>query len=402
MMAAVAAAQYGAQVTLIEKNAILGKKIRITGKGRCNVTNHCDRDTFLAAVQSNPRFLYSAYAAWSCEDTMRFFEERGVPLKTERGARVFPVSDRAADIAEALRAALKELRVRILTAEAAAILSEQGAVCGVRTTAGVIPCDCAVVATGGVSYPGTGSTGDGYRFAEAAGHTIVPPKPSLVPIETEEPWCRDAMGLSLRNVSVKLIDTQSGKTLFTDFGEMLFTHFGVSGPLILSASAHIKQPDRGRYQLRINLKPALSDEQLDARILRDFEEAKNREFKNALGKLLPAKLIPIVVRLCGIPPEKPVHSVTRAERAALMHALRELTVTFRKFRPIAEAIVTAGGVQVSELRAATMESKKVEGLFFAGEVLDVDAYTGGFNLQIAFSTGYLAGRSAAEKGWQTA
>lgn len=396
MMAAIAAAEAGAEVTLFEKNDRMGKKLAITGKGRCNVTNQCDLDAFLEAVQRNPRFLYSAFAKFDCFDVMDFFETRGVPLKTERGNRVFPVSDRAVDIVEALVSAMKSTGVIIRKENVKALLTEENQIAGLRTDKGDQHFDRVIVATGGVSYPGTGSTGDGYRFAKAVGHQIETPFPALVPIECKEAWCSDLMGLSLKNVTFTVKDKLTGKTIFSDFGEMLFTHFGISGPMVLSASSHLNPPEEERFVFSINLKPALSEEELDARILRDFSLFQNKEFKNALVKLLPAKMIPVMVSLSQIPPETPVNSITKKQRADLLHLLQNLPLTFKKFRPLAEAIVTAGGVSIKEIHAATMESKKVKGLYFAGEVLDVDAYTGGFNLQIAFSTGHLAGVSAAK------
>ena len=393
MMAAGTAAKNGRKVLLLERNDHCGKKLSITGKGRCNVTNACDEEEFFANIPVNPRFLYSAYSRFSCWDCMSFFEELGVPLKTERGNRVFPVSDKAADITSALECFCRENGVKMIHKRVSKILTENGAVTGVQCGETIYSASSVLIATGGKSYPGTGSDGDGYRFAEALGHTIVSLKPSLVPLETEEEFCREMMGLSLKNVGVSVIDTKTGKVIFKEQGEMLFTHFGVSGPLILSASSHIREMEAERFKIEIDMKPALDSAALDKRILRDFSEIPNRLFANSLSKLLPAKMIPVIVRLSGISPDKQVNSVTKQERAALVELLKHLTVTVKKFRPISEAIITSGGVKVSEVSPKTMESKLVSGLFFAGEVLDVDAYTGGFNLQIAFSTAVTAGNN---------
>lgn len=395
LMAAGRAAACGAAVTLYEKNPFCGKKLRITGKGRCNVCNDCDVNTVLEHVQSgNPRFLYAALNAFSPADVKAFFEERGVPLKTERGNRVFPVSDKAADIAEALRRFAADAGVRFVHAAVRAVQRTDGGFL-VETDGGARRHDRVIVATGGASYPLTGSTGDGFRFAKELGLSVTPLRPSLVPLETEEGDAAAMQGLSLRNTALTVTDRESGKVVYTDFGEMLFTHYGVTGPMILSASAHLRDIRRGRYVLHLNFKPALDDETLDARLLADFGKYANRDFANALGDLLPQKLIPAVVRRSGIDPQKKVNGITRAERQALTAALRDFTLTVKRARPLAEAIVTAGGVELSEVSPKTMEAKKIPGLYFCGEVLDLDAYTGGFNLQIAFSTGYLAGESAA-------
>lgn len=395
LMAAGRAAVCGAAVTLYEKNPFCGKKLRITGKGRCNVCNDCDVNTVLEHVQSgNPRFLYAALNAFSPADVKAFFEERGVPLKTERGNRVFPVSDKAADIAEALRRFAADAGVRFVHVAVRAVQrTDDGFL--VETDVGARRHDCVIVATGGASYPLTGSTGDGFRFAKELGLSVTPLRPSLVPLETEEGDAAAMQGLSLRNTALTVTDRESGKVVYTDFGEMLFTHYGVTGPMILSASAHLRDIRRGRYVLHLDFKPALDDETLDARLLADFGKYANRDFANALGDLLPQKLIPAVVRRSGIDPQKKVNSITRAERQALTAALRDFTLTVKRARPLSEAIVTAGGVELSEVSPKTMEAKKIPGLYFCGEVLDLDAYTGGFNLQIAFSTGYLAGESAA-------
>ena len=394
LMAAGFAAQNGASVLLFETNAKVGRKIYITGKGRCNVTNNCDVPQVLANVPVNPRFLYSALGQFSPQDVMAFFEAHGVPLKTERGNRVFPVSDRAVDIVDALFAFVKKQGVQILFHSVQQILTENGAVQGVVADGKTYAADRVIVATGGASYPATGSTGDGYRFARALGHTVVSPRPSLVPLTEKGDVCQEMMGLSLKNVQVTAYEND--KKIFEDFGEMLFTHFGVSGPLILSTSAHMRHFGSREYRLAIDLKPALDEKTLDKRLLGDFEKHKNSDFINALGDLLPRKMIPVVVRLSGIDPHGKVHSVTRAQRQSLVRLLKAFPVALSGARPISEAIVTTGGVSVKEVNPKTMESKKVQGLYFAGEVLDVDAYTGGFNLQIARATGRLAGVSAAD------
>lgn len=395
LMAAGRAAACGASVTVYEKNPICGKKLRITGKGRCNVCNDCDANTVLEHVQSgNPRFLYTALHICSPADVKTFFEAAGVPLKTERGNRVFPISDRAADIAEALRAYAVGQGVHIRQATVRALHPNTDGGFSVEAN-GVHHFDCVIVATGGASYPRTGSTGDGYRFARELGLDVTALRPSLVPLETEERDAALMQGLSLKNTALTVTDSESGRTVYTDFGEMLFTHYGVSGPMILSASAHMRAMRRGRYILHLNFKPALDDATLDARLLADFRKYANRDFANALSALLPQKLIPAVVRRSGIDPQKKVNLITRAERQALTATLRDFTLTVKCARPMDEAIITAGGVALSEISPKTMECKKLPGLYFCGEVLDLDAYTGGFNLQIAFSTGYLAGESAA-------
>ena len=394
MMAAASAAKLGARTVLLEKNAKLGRKLMITGKGRCNVCNQCDSQSFIESVPGNGRFLYSAIHRFSPRDTMEYFEALGVPLKTERGNRVFPVSDRASDIVDAVKKDVEASGVSVLQENVKALIIEEGAVGGVKTDSGKrIQSASVIVACGGLSYPGTGSTGDGYRLAKQAGHTIIPTRPSLVPLVCREAWCRELQGLSLRNIAIQVIDRELGKEIYQDFGEMLFTHFGVSGPVILSASAHMRSFAPERYEIHIDLKPGLTFEQLDLRLQRDFQKFQNRDFSNSLHELLPKKLIPVAVELSGIPGEKKCHQISRQERLEFGKLLKSLTVTVSAFRPIEEAIVTSGGVAVNEISPKTMESKLVKGLFFAGEVLDVDAYTGGFNLQIAFSTGYLAGNS---------
>lgn len=393
MMAAITAAGLGKSTLLLEKMNRCGRKISITGKGRCNVTNNCTSDDFFANIPTNPRFLYSAYAGFNSQDCMDFFERLGVPLKTERGNRVFPVSDKAEDIVRALEQGCEDYGVNRIFSKVTEIITEDGAVKGVKCGSRTYFAPSVLIATGGKSYPGTGSDGDGYRFAEELGHTVTDIKPSLVPIESDDEYCREMMGLSLKNVVLTLKDTVKNKVVFSEMGEMLFTHFGVSGPLVLSASSHIPQVESGRYIFYIDLKPALDEKKLDERILRDFKEIPNRIFANSLSKLLPSKMIPTVVELSGIDGEKQVNSVTKQERQRLVLLLKAFPVHIRGFRPIAEAIVTSGGVKVSEVSPKTMESKLVKGLYFAGEILDVDGYTGGFNLQIAFSTGCLAGEN---------
>ncbi len=394
MMAAIAAAEAGHTVRLLEKNEKLGKKLFITGKGRCNLTNACDTEELFRHVVSNPRFLYSSFYRFGNSDVMEFMEKGGCPLKTERGKRVFPVSDKSSDVIRVFANRLHELGVQVsLHTEVSDILTEQGRACGVRLKKDrrVIPADAVVVATGGLSYPSTGSTGDGYRFARALGHTVTKLSPALVPFETLEPT-EKLQGLSLRNIRVKILN--GSRVLYEEFGEMLFTHFGVSGPVLLSASSYVAAALRtGPLTLSIDLKPALSAEQLDARILRDFEEMKNRQFGNSLGRLLPSKLIPVVVDATGIDPDKKVNEITRGERERLVSIGKDFRLTLTGLRDFNEAIITQGGVSVKEINPSTMESRKVPGLYFAGEVLDLDAVTGGFNLQIAWSTGRLAGES---------
>ncbi len=398
LMAAGTAAQCGVDTVLLERNERPARKVMITGKGRCNVTNACSSlQNLIANVPVNGRFLYSAFSRFMPSDTVDFFESRGVPLKKERGNRVFPVSDKAVDIVDCLVSFAEKSGVKIINGRAAELIIEDGSVRGIRTEDGAeIRAEKVIVATGGVSYPQTGSTGDGYTLAQQAGHTVVPVKPSLVPLEAHEGFCTDLMGLSLRNIAIKVYDTKrSNKVIYEDFGEMLFTHFGVSGPVILSASSHLREMERGRYKIGIDLKPALSEEQLDARILRDFSENINRNYINALNSLLPKKLVPVIVKLSKIPMATKVNQITKEQRRDLAVLLKNFTVTITGYRPIEEAIITSGGVDTKQINPKTMESKLVEGLYFAGEVIDVDAYTGGFNLQTAFSTGRLAAQSAA-------
>lgn len=394
LMAAGRAAELSGHVTLFEKNDRLGRKLRITGKGRCNVCNNCDIETMIASVPRNPRFLYAALHSFSPQDTMAFFESQGVPLKTERGNRVFPVSDRAADIAEALSSYCDCGGVRRIHAAVRGISSESDGRFALETERGRFDFDRVIVATGGVSYPLTGSTGDGYRFAGAYGIKVVEVSPSLVPLVTEEGDPAEMQGLSLKNTALRVLDTADGKTVYTDFGEMLFTHYGVSGPMILSASAHLCDIKPGRYKLSLDLKPALDAQTLDKRLLSDFAKNQNRDFANSLAELLPQKLIQVIVRRSGIDPKKKINLVTRQERHILTALLKNFTLTVRCARPVREAIVTRGGVDVRALSPKTMEAKKVPGLYFCGEVIDVDAYTGGFNLQIAFSTARLAAENA--------
>ncbi len=400
MMSAVCAAREGALVTLLEKNEKTGKKIYITGKGRCNLTNSCDQEVFFDNIVSNGKFLYSAFHRMDSQGVREFFESAGLRLKEERGNRIFPLSDHSSDVISALNRQMEKERVKVcLHTQAAEILTGSHpapAVRGVKLAGGrELLADAVIVATGGKSYESTGSTGDGYRFAAHAGHRVKELKPALVPFVTKESWPKALQGLSLKNVSVTL--KKEKKKIYEGFGEMLFTHFGVSGPLILSASSYyVKKYNDMPVRLCIDLKPALSDEQLDRRLLREFDRSRNRQFKNALDSLLPAKLIPVLVALSGIPPEKKAGELTREERNSLASCLKNLTMTVTGTRGFQEAIVTQGGVDVKEVNPSTMESKLVKGLYFAGEVLDLDALTGGFNLQIAWSTGYLAGLSAAK------
>ena len=392
MMAAICAAEQGGAVTLLEPNERLGKKLNITGKGRCNVTNNADLETLLANVPKNGKFLYSAFSHFDGRAAMAFFEGLGVPLKTERGNRVFPVSDRAFDVSAALERRLKALKVALVRDRAVSLDIADGAAQGVMGEKGRYPADAVILATGGVSYPATGSTGEGHRMAAEAGHTVTPLQGSLVPLR-DFGVGRRMQGLSLRNVSLTAFE--NNKKIYTDFGEMLFTHFGVSGPLVLSASAHMRHFEKKAYRLEIDLKPALDERQLDRRLLSDFTKYANSDFCNALDDLLPQKLIPVIVEWAEIPPHQKVHDLTKEQRRALLHLLKHFPVAIAGPCPVTDAIVTSGGVKVSEINPATMESKIVKGLYFAGEVIDVDAYTGGFNLQIAWATGRAAGIAAA-------
>lgn len=398
MMAAIFAARSGAKVTLLEQNEKTGKKIYITGKGRCNLTNACDPKDFLGNVISNGKFLYSAFYQMDNRAVMDFFEQAGCHLKEERGARVFPVSDHSSDVIQALNRQLNKEGVKtLLNSKVESLLIQEGTVTGVRLFGGrEYHADAVILATGGKSYEATGSTGDGFRFSQEAGHTVKEPRPALVPFVVKEEWCRQMQGLSLKNTSVTL--KKDKKIIYEGFGEMLFTHFGVSGPLILSASSYyVKKYADIPVELCIDLKPALTREQLDKRLLRDFDDNKNRQFKNAMDGLLPAKMIPVLIKLSEITPEKRVNEVTREERGRLVDILKSMTMTVVGTRGFSEAIVTQGGVNVKEVNPSTMESKLVKGLYFAGEVLDLDAVTGGFNLQIAWSTGCLAGVSAGKE-----
>ena len=390
MCAALAAENKQNKVTLIERNKILGIKLNITGKGRCNLTNDTDEDGLLKNTVTNGRFLYSAYSAFTPADVKEYFEKLGVPLKTERGDRVFPQSDRAKDISGALITKLKRSGVNIVQARALEILTDEGAVKGVKTDGGIYESDRVILATGGLSYPKTGSSGDGFKMAEKLGHTVTPCRPSLVALRLKGDVPKKLEGLSLKNIKAVLKDGK-GKKLYDDFGEMLFTSNGVSGPVILSMSAHIK--GREDLTLTVDLKPALDEKTLDKRILRDFEENINRDFSNSLGALLPSKLIPVIIELSGIPPFKKVHEITKKEREGLVSLLKGLTFDILGVCGYDEAVVTQGGISVKEINPKTMESKIVKGLYFAGEIIDVDAYTGGFNLQIAWSTAYLASKA---------
>ena len=389
MFAAITAAKNGSRVLLLEKNDRLGKKLLITGKGRCNVTNNCDNQEVLRNIPRNGRFLYSALDAMPSHAVMEFFENNGCPLKTERGNRVFPVSDRAQSVLDCLKNELRRLRVAVRTTRVQEILTEEGRVSGVRTQEGVLEAKCVILATGGLSYPTTGSTGDGFAMAKALGHTVTPTEGSLVPLEVAGNDCLDMQGLSLRNCGVKLLNAK-GKVLYKDFGELLFTHFGVSGPTVLSASCHLKGEG---CRLVIDLKPALEDNKLDERIQRDLEMYKNRSMENALTDLLPRSMIPVVLRRLEINADMQANSLTRQKRRAMVELLKAFSLDITGKRPVAEAIITSGGVKVSEIDPKTMESKLVPGLYFAGEIIDCDAYTGGFNLQIAWATAYAAGMS---------
>lgn len=393
MMAAGKAAENGNEVILFERNDKVGRKIMITGKGRCNVTNATfDTKGLIDNVPRNGRFLFGAFTAFSAKDTMDFFENHGVPLKVERGNRVFPVSDKAVDIVDCLNHFVRDNGVKRKTERIVSLIIEDGEVKGVKTENGdCFYSDSVIVATGGLSYPKTGSTGDGYELAQQAGHNIISPMPSLVALECREGICSQAMGLSLRNTKIKVIDTKTNKQIYSDMGEMLFTHFGVSGPMILSASAHLREMEPCRYEIYVDMKPALDDEKLDARIQRDLLDNSNKALSNSLGLLLPRAMITPVIRLSGIKNSTKCNQITKEERLRLVHTIKNLKLTVLKFRHIDEAVITSGGVDVSELNPKTMESKICKSLYFAGEVIDVDAYTGGFNLQIAFSTGFSAG-----------
>ncbi|MBQ7595491.1 MAG: NAD(P)/FAD-dependent oxidoreductase [Clostridia bacterium] len=395
LMAAGVASMAGKSVILLERNDRPARKVMITGKGRCNVTNNCQSlEELISNIPVNGRFLYSALSRFMPADTMELFEDMGVPLKTERGSRVFPVSDKAADIVDALVTFATDDGAQIVKGRAKELIIENGEAKGAVTYEGEkFYAEKVIIATGGKSYPATGSTGDGYILARQASHTVTELKPSLVSLECHEGFCTDLQGLTLKNVEIKVTDTKTNKEIYRDFGEMLFTHFGVSGPMILSASSHMRDMEKGRYVINIDMKPKLTPELLDARILRDFSENTNKNFINSLGGLLPRKMIPVVVKLSGIRPTEKVNQITTEQRSKLVEILKSFKVTVKNFSPIEEAIITSGGVKVSEINPKTMESKLIKNLFFAGEVIDVDAYTGGFNLQIAFATGHLAGEN---------
>lgn len=401
MMAAITSAEQGNEVVLIEKNKVLGKKLSITGKGRCNITSSLNIDEFIKNTPGNGKFLFSAFNIFSNKDIIHFIENQGIKTKVERGNRVFPVTDKAQDVVNCFTKKLKELNVSIClnTLVKDILIDNDNKAIGVMTNNEIIKADKIILATGGKSYPLTGSTGDGYKFAKKLGHTITELKPSLVPLVTYEAEMHKTLqGLSLKNVEIKLVDISKNKEIYNDFGEMLFTHFGVSGPIVLSASSHLVRYknikellENKQIKLLIDFKPALSKEKLDQRILRDFEEEKNKSFKNSLDKLLPQKLIPEIVNKSNIDPNKKVNSITKEERENLLSILKQFEVTIKDFRPIEDAIITAGGISIKEINPKTMESKIINNLYFAGEIIDVDAYTGGFNLQIAYSTGYVAG-----------
>lgn len=392
LYAAIHAARQGSRVLLLERNDRLGKKLLITGKGRCNITNNCSAEEVLRNVPGNGRFLYSAMQGHPPQHVMAFFEAQGCPLKTERGARVFPVTDKSQSVLDALKAAARQAGVRIYTGRAVEILTKNGSICGVRTREEVIPCTWVILATGGLSYPTTGSTGDGYAMAQALGHTVISCEGSLVPLEAAGNDCPDMQGLSLRNVAVKLIN-EKGKVLYKDFGELLFTHFGVSGPTVLSASAHLK----GKCTLSIDLKPALEEAKLEERILRDLDMYRNRSMENALTDLLPRSMIPVVLRRLEVAPDIQANAFTRSNRRGLVSLLKDFRLEITGKRPVAEAVVTAGGIKTGEINPKTMESKLVSGLYFAGEIIDCDGYTGGFNLQIAWATAYAAAMAVGVK-----
>ena len=401
MMAAITSRESGNDVTIIEKNKQLGKKLLITGKGRCNITSSLDMSEFIKNTPGNGRFLYSAFQKYTNQDIIKFLEKQGLKVKEERGNRVFPITDKSLDVLRCFESKIKELDIKLNFCEEAKeiIVNENKEIIAVKTNKREIKVDKVILATGGKSYPLTGSTGDGYKMAEELGHEITPIKPSLVPLEIyNRKLCTELQGLSLRNVSIKLIDQQKNKEIYEDFGEMIFTHFGVSGPIILSSSAHLVRyknieqlMKEKKIILKIDFKPALKEEKLDERILRDFNEFKNKQLKNALDKLLPQKLIPVIIEKSEINPNKKVNEITKKERVNLLKQLKSFEIEVKGFRSIDEAIITSGGISIKEINPKTMESKKIKGLFFAGEIIDVDSYTGGFNLQIAYSTGYVAG-----------
>lgn len=391
LMCAAIAAERGLQVTVLDPNQKPGRKLRITGKGRCNLTNHCDVKTLMQNIPGDGKFLYSAFNRFPPDQVMAWFEAHGLALKTERGNRVFPVSDNANDVADLLVRVCKQNGTRFIRTKANAVISEDGCVCGVAADQLRIACRAVAVCTGGLSYPLTGSTGDGYRIARSFGHSLVPPQASLVPLECREEYCGQMQGFALKNVVLSAFEDD--RLIFRELGELLFTHFGVSGPLVLSASAHMRHMDSCRYRLEIDLKPGLDEKKLDARLLRDFEKYANRAYKNALSDLAGHSMIPVLIALSGIPEDTWVHDITREERMRLLHLLKAFPLTVTGKRPIDEAIITSGGINLKEVNPRSMESKLLKGLYFAGEVLDLDAYTGGFNLQIAWSTAYMAGNA---------
>ncbi len=395
MLSAATAAQNGASVALVEKNDKLGLKLRITGKGRCNLTNECPVEKLSENIPRNAKFLLSAFHGFTPADTMALFTKLGVPLKTERGDRVFPMSDNAGDVVQALIKYMSDTGVTVKKARAKRIITEDGAVSAVKTDKEIINCKAVVLCTGGLSYPKTGSNGDGYKIAEELGHTIVQPRPSLVALETGDDFCPRMQGLSLKNVTLSAYN-KKGKLIFKELGEMQFTHFGISGPLVLSASAHMRDFEKDSYRVKIDLKPGLDEAKLDSRLIRDLEKYSNKDFKNALSDLSAALMIPVLVERSGIPAETKAHSVTKEQRRELLRLFKEFTIDIKNTRPIDEAIITSGGVNTKEINPATMESKIIRGLYFAGEIIDADAYTGGHNLQIAWSTAALAGKSASK------
>ncbi len=392
MMAACIAASRGRKTVIIEKNDTLGRKLLITGKGRCNITNNCDISEFISNVPVNGNFLYSAFYSFTNSDLIAMLNKFGLETKVERGDRVFPVSDKASDVLFTLKKMLVTYGVKLLKAKVTSIRIKDDCKEVVVDSGKFIRCSSVIIATGGVSYPRTGSTGDGYKFAKKFGHTVTEISPSLVPLVVKSPHIKELMGLSLRNIAIKVLC--NGKEIYNDFGEMLFTHYGLSGPVILSASSHMRDISKNNYEISIDLKPALDYETLDKRILRDFEKAKNKDFVNSLDELLPKKLIGPVVEMCCISPHKKVNEITKQERKRLVDVIKDVSFSIDSFRPVSDAIITSGGISTKEINPKTMESKLCPGVFFAGEVIDVDAYTGGFNLQIAFSTGYLAGMNA--------
>lgn len=396
LMSATIAAKNGADVLVIEKNEKTGRKILITGKGRCNITNFCDNDEFISNIPTNPRFMYSAINAFTTYDTIAFFEDLGVATKVERGNRVFPVSDKASDVADALRNSALSNGCDIVCDTVVALILKEGKVIGVKTQHDKYLCDSVIVCTGGKSYPKTGSSGDGYKFAKSVGHKVIDPTPSLVPLESDDVHCKELQGLALKNVSVKVVEENSQKEIYSDFGELLFTHFGLSGPTILSASAHMKDMKNREYTVHIDFKPALDTQTLDKRLLRDFSKYINKDICNSLNELIPKSFIPVLLDICDINPHTKCNSITQKQRNLMVSNLKDFKVRIKGFRPIDEAIITCGGVCVNEIDPKTMKSKVVDNLYFAGEVIDVDAYTGGFNLQIAFSTGYLAGINSSK------